>query len=158
MILDEIVAYLAAQSTDFTRLAGSGGNLSAGIMPDASPAPDTIATVYETGGLPVVHTFSTDGVNREFEQPRIQIVTRSTDYQTARNLADTAFKLLDGLSDTTLSGTHYMDISAVQSPFSIGRDGNERHLVSVNFDVRKRVTGIAGDPGAFAEGFSGGFD
>jgi hypothetical protein len=161
MILDEIATYLAAQSTDFTALSGSGGNLTKAFMPDAAPAPDTIATIYETGGVAPVHTFSTgDLPDRAFENPRVQMITRSTSYTTARNLADTAFKLLDGLNSQSLptsTGTRYIDITAVQSPFSIGRDANGRYLISVNFDVRKLVTGITGDPGGFDSGFSGGF-
>ena len=55
MILDELASYLTDQSTAFTK----GTNLTLGFMPDAAPAPDTIATLYETGGLAPTYSFST---------------------------------------------------------------------------------------------------
>ena len=160
-LLDEIAGYMEAQSTAFTKLAGSAGNLARGFMPDASPAPDTIVALYETGGSAPVHTFSTGTANtRYFEQPRVQIIARSSDYPTAHNLISKAFTLLDGVANQDLAstgGSRYIDITAVQSPFSIGRDANSRFLMSVNFDVLKLVSGVVGDPGAFDSGFTGGF-
>ena len=160
MLLDDIATYLAAQSTAFTILAGTEGNMTKGFMPDAAPAPDTCTTLYETGGTAPTHTFSTDADTRYFENPRLQIMTRSTSYESARDRADKAFKLLDGLANTVLpttAGSLYIDISAVQSPFSIGRDANDRFLMSVNFDVMKTVAGSIGDVGAFDSGLTGGF-
>jgi len=142
MLLDDVATYLDAQSASFTKLSGSVGNLTKAFMPDDSPAPDTIVTVYETGGIAPTHVFSTGaGVARAFENPRLQVIARSSRYATARNLAETAFTILDGFaggtSITTAATPLYMDITAVQSPFSLGRDENGRYLVSVNFDVRK---------------------
>ena len=54
-LLDDIATYMAAQSTAFTKLSGSAGNLSKAFMPDAAPAPDTIITLYETGGSSPTH-------------------------------------------------------------------------------------------------------
>lgn len=160
MLLDDIATYMAAQSTAFTKLSGSAGNLSKAYMPDASPAPDTLVTLYETGGLPPTHTFTTGGGTLYFENPRLQVLVRSSAYTTARNLADKAYVLLDSIAHTVLpttGGTMYLSVSAVQSPFSIGRDENGRYLVSCNFDVQKLRTGLVGDPGAYSAGFSGGF-
>jgi len=160
-LLDDIATYMAAQSTAFTILSGTAGNMTKGFMPDAAPAPDTCTALYETGGLPPTHTFSTAAYGTlYFENPRLQVLTRSSSYVTARDLADKAFKLLDGVTGTVLptsAGSLYIDISAVQSPFSIGRDENNRHLISVNFDVMKTVAGSVGDVGAFDSGFTGGF-
>lgn len=143
MLLDDVLTYLDAQSTALKKLAGSTGNLTKAFMPDGAPAPDTLVALYETGGVAPQHVMSTGGITRLFENPRLQAVSRSTSYETARDNAETVFTILDGLASTNLptsTGTVYVDVTAIQSPFSIGRDGNGRYLVSVNFDVRKELS------------------
>ena len=140
MLLDDVVTYLDAQSATFAKLSASGGNLSKAFMPDASPAPDTLVTLYETGGLAPVHVFSTGGTTRYFEQPGLQLISRSTSYATARTNAEAAYIILDSVAGQglpTSSGISYLSIDAVQSPFSLGRDGNDRYLVGCNFQVVK---------------------
>jgi len=133
VILDDVATYLAANSTRLT----VGVNLTKGYMP---ATPSTITTLFETGGQSPIHTFSTGGVVRAFEQPGIMIHSRSTDYQTARTTIEAAYTILDSVGNRTLptsSGTWYGSIDAVQAPFDIGQDANDRHLLSVNFAVRK---------------------
>ena len=74
-----------------------------------------------------------------YETPNVQCLSRSTDYQVARGVAETVYTVLDGLSGVTISGIRYLDIAAIQSPFEVGRDAQERFLVSVNFRVKKAV-------------------
>lgn len=130
MILDDIATHLAANSTRLT----VGTNLTKGYMP-ASPA--TCTTIFETGGLAPIKAFSTGTVDRVWEQPSIMVHSRSTDYQTARNTIEDVFTILDGIGNTTLSGTRYGRIDAIQSPIDIGQDSNDRHMLSVNFNVMK---------------------
>ena len=140
MLLDDIATYLDAQSTVLKKLSGTTGNLSKAFMGDAAPTPDTIVTLYETGGSGPVHVFTTGGQTRWYEQPTLQALSRSTSYRTARNNAEIVFTKLDGTANTLLptsTGIFYLSIDAIQSPFSIGRDENGRHLVSVNFTVVK---------------------
>lgn len=142
MLLDDVATYLAGQSTAFTILAGTGGNLAKAKSLDHTPAPDTLTVLYETAGFGPVHTFSTSTgtATRDHERPGLQVLCRSTSYQTARNNADTVFTLLDGLAGTVLStasGVTYRSIDAVQSPFFLQRDANDRTVISVNFNVGK---------------------
>ena len=140
MLLDDVTTYLDAQSTALKKLAGTTGNLSKAFMGDAAPTPDTIVTLYETGGTDPIHVFTTGGQTRWYEQPTLQALSRSTSYQTARDNAEVVFTKLDGLANTllpTATGVFYLSIDAIQSPFSIGRDANNRHLVSVNFSIVK---------------------
>lgn len=133
MILDDIAAYLTAQSTRLT----VGVNLTKGYMP---ATPNTCTTLYETGGLAPIHTFSTAGAVRALEQPGLMIHCRSTDYQTARNTIEDCYTILDGVGNTTAfstAGVWYASIDAVQAPFDLGQDANDRHLLSVNFTIRK---------------------
>ena len=53
---------------------------------------------------------------------------------------DRIYDLLDGLANTTMSGTRYLEFVAVQAPFQLGRDDNQRHMWSLNFNVKKEVS------------------
>ena len=130
MILDDVATYLATNSTRLT----VGVNLTKGHMPDS---PSTVTTIYETGGFAPIHNFTTGSGTRMYEQPSLMIHTRSTDYQTARLILEDVFTILDGFNNADLSGVRYAGIDAVQSPFDIGTDSNDRHKLSVNFNVIK---------------------
>jgi len=141
-VLDDVGTYLAAQSTAFTKLSGSAGNLAKGVNLDVI-APDTMVSLYDTAGLPSAQVFSTaSAASVAYEQPGLQILSRSTSYKTARDNANVAYQILDGLSGLlpTATGTRYLSIDAAQAPFFIGRDGNDRPLFSVNFNIRKDTT------------------
>lgn len=139
-LLDAVASYLDSSSTVFTLLSGSAGNLAKAIALDAVPAPDTLAVLYETPGRGNGYSFSTGAAATvEYESPSLQIISRSSSYATARSRAQTAYTILDGLAGQTLSGTLYLDFAAVQPPFSLGRDRNDRYLCAVNFLVRKEV-------------------
>ncbi len=133
MIIDDIAQYLETNSTRLT----VGVNLTKSFMPEN---PNTVTTVFETGGAGPLNAFSTGGTNRFYEQPGIMIHSRSTSYETVRAVMEDVFTILDGVNNTpfpTSTGTHYGSIDAVQSPFQIGRDKNDRFLLSINFDVIK---------------------
>ena len=143
-IADDIAAYLVAQSTAFTLLSGTSGNLGKMVMLDNAHVADTFASIYETGGGASEYAFSTStgAATIVFERPSFQVLSRSTVYTTARSQAQTAYTLLDGLAGKNLptaTGTRYLQITAIQSPFFVNRDENERYIVSVNFDAWKEV-------------------
>jgi minor capsid protein len=144
MLLDDVLSYLDAQSTSFTKLAGSAGNLAKAIALDANPVPDTLTVLYETPGTANAYTFSTSATRAtvEYERPTLQILSRSTIYSTARSRAQTAYTILDGLANVNLptsTGPLYLDFAANQPPFFLQRDANDRYICAVNFGVRKRV-------------------
>jgi len=133
MLLDDIATYLAASSTRF----GVGISLTVSIQP---AAPGTLTSLYEAGGVSPVHYFSTGAQTREFERPSMQVIARSTSYQVARANIEEVFTLLDGIHDRglpTTTGTHYQSVDAIQSPFPLGRDENERWRLAVNFTITK---------------------
>jgi len=141
MLLDDVATYIVAQSTKFTLLAGSAGNLAKSKMMDTI-TPDTTVALYETGGTATAQSFSTGtGATVEYEQPGLQVLSRSTNYQTARNNAQTIFTMLDGFTGTlpTATGPVYLSIDANQSPFPVGPDANGRWLISLNFNIRKAI-------------------
>lgn len=143
-MVDDVAAYLVAQSTAFTLLSGTAGDLGKMTMLDHAHVADTFAAVYETPGAGSEYAYSTStgGASVIFERPSFQILSRSTIYPTARTRAETAYNLLDGLADKNLpvaTGTRYLQVTAVQPPFFLQRDDNERYIVSVNFNAWKEV-------------------
>lgn len=133
MILDDVATYLEANSTRLT----IGVNLTKGFMPEN---PSTVTTMFETGGVSPLHYFSTSTGTRGYERPGLMIHSRSTSYETARSIIEDVYTILDGTANTNLptsTGVRYVSIDAVQSPFLIGRDSNDRFLLSVNFIVTK---------------------
>ena len=137
-MLDDIATYIDAQSTAFT----INTNLGKAIIMDSGSVPNTFTSLYETPGLEGALAFSTAAnmAERLFDRPGLQVLCRSTDYPTARARAQTIYNLLDGFNGRglpTSTGTVYLSISAVQAPFSLGRDDNERWLVATNYIVER---------------------
>lgn len=125
MLLDDMCDFLT-----------TGGMTSSIIFAGVSPPHgDTVVTVYETGGLPPVHTMG-HGVGF-VERPQVQVVSRASTYATARQNAQVAFQLLDGMPRRQINGTWYLYAEAVQSPFLIGRDAQERVQVAFNVNIIK---------------------
>ncbi len=132
MLLDDTATYLAANTT---RLSST--TLTKSFMPES---PSTVTTLYESAGLFPLHFFSTSTGTREYEQPALQAISRSTSYQTARAVAEDVFTILDNVAGSNLptsTGPLYVRIDAVQSPFFIDRDQNDRFRIGVNFNIIK---------------------
>jgi hypothetical protein len=133
MLLDDTATYVAANTTRLD----VGTNLTKSFMPDS---PDTVTTFYESGGSFPLHYFTTSTGTRSYEQPSLQVITRSADYQTARSTIEDVFTILDGTANTTLptaTGVDYVSVDAIQSPFLIDRDSNDRFRLGVNFSIIK---------------------
>lgn len=133
-MLDEIGTYLAANS-----IGTLGTNLFKGLLPDL---PDACVALYETGGLEPIRAMRSAPGQPVASRPRLQVVCRNTQYEyaAARAKAQAIYVLLEGLGDTTLSGTRYLWIGAVQEPFLMGRDDAGRVQVAQNFDVTKELS------------------
>lgn len=101
-------------------------------------APDTVTTVIEASGLAPLFAQDVDGVN--VDQPVFQIYNRAQLYSVARAKAESIWQLLNKQVNVTLSGTFYPRIIAQQSPFSLGRDDNDRVEIVCNYQVRRSVT------------------
>lgn len=141
-LLDDVADFLVAQSTAFS-IGSTSATLAKAIALDEPKNPSTISVLYETGGQGNAYTFSssTGYANVASESPGFQILSRSTAYTTARSYAETAYQLLDGLAGRTLptstGGTYYEEIAAVQAPFYLQRDANDRYIISCNYLTSK---------------------
>lgn len=127
MILDELGAYLQTQG-----VGTLGTDLFTGTLPDV---PDNAVALYEYGGVSPVSTLG--ATNMKFERPRIQVLARATTYSAARSKIEMIFKLLHGLANTSLSSVRYLLVEAVQSPFFMERDANNRVKLICNFQIHK---------------------
>ena len=86
--------------------------------------------IVETGGLEPerLHNFAEPA----YERPGAQITVRASSYVSARNMARLAFDAVDGVYNTTINGTWYREIVALQRPFDIGPDDTKRVRVVFN--------------------------
>ncbi len=138
MILDEIAKLIDDNSTSRT----VGTNLFKGFAPARAPATATFLHEYP-GQAPSLRMGSSTPF---FELPRIQVVDRSTDYVTARNASEHWYKLFMGTDNTTLkpstgaTGTWYLALTPLQSPFYLGQDANERHEFAFNVEAMKSLS------------------
>lgn len=132
MLLDDIATLLTSAGVGTV-----GTTLFKSTMPDT---PDTATAVIEYGGMPPVHHMATGpGAARVvIEQPAVQVLCRALDYPTARNLAETAFKALDGYSGTVNTVRYWTYAS--QSPYLIQRDANDRVWLGFSVYVKKPLS------------------
>lgn len=113
-----------------------GTNLFLGSMP--ALAQDRAILISETGGLGPIHTMAPSvGSCQIVQRPRAQVWCRGAveGYQGARQDAENVFRVLNGVRDRTINGTHYLWITAVQDPFALPPDENLRPAVAFNLDV-----------------------
>lgn len=114
-------------------LASNGlGTAGTSIFVNTKPAtPDNIISVFGYAGSPPQRTHDTSGNVR----PGIQVWVRDTSAGTGRTRIESVFNLLDGLSNTSLSGVFFLGVMANQSPIPMGDDENGRKEFVVNFST-----------------------
>jgi hypothetical protein len=105
-----------------------------GLMP---ASPDACGVVHEYPGEAPELGFGVDGL--QWEHPRLQVVFRGAagDYAGPRAKAETAFVGLAKVQDKLLSGTRYLLVEPLQSPFLLKRDDRERVHIAFNVSVWK---------------------
>lgn len=120
----------------FLEVAGHGtrgADLFAGEIPAGAPA--LAVGLLEPPGAPpqFVHNQNAPIV----ESPGLQVRVRGPDYEAVRSKAQA---IADALTfrNRVLDGVLYLSVLPTQTPFDLGRDGNERHIVICNFEVTKQ--------------------
>lgn len=133
MILDGLARYLDAQHAGLTWDDTSDtGNVFVETMPQT---PDTAVALFGYGGPEPDSKLG-------YDTPSVQVRVRGgRDPRTSRTLAQEIYDLLHGLGITTLpDGTVLISCEAIQSPTTLGQDGNQRHEHVVNFRCEIRNT------------------
>lgn len=134
MLLDALAAHLTANGI------ATGTSIFTSQMADS---PDFAIGIFEYPGRASDKAMGNPNVL--IENARFQILVRSARegvagaYSTARTKAESIYTLLDGVGGLTLSGVDYLYIEALQPPFFLEKDQNNRSLIVTNFEARKRV-------------------
>ena len=112
---------------------------------DHPRAPATATFVNETQGREPMLSLGGSS-NPMYEIPRVQIIDRSSDYETARNNSEFIYRVFLDTGNQTLlpvagaDGTRYLTLSPLQSPFRFSQDESGRHLISFNAEVMKSIS------------------
>ena len=117
-------------------LASCGfGTVGTSIFTNVKPAtPDNLVSVFGYAGSAPDWSHDTSG-NRH---PGIQVWVRNTNAATARTNTENIYNLLDGITNTTLSGNYFEGIFVNGDPIPMGKDENGRTEFSLNFSTTIR--------------------
>lgn len=138
MLVDDICSYLAGAGLGLT----VGTNLFKLPQPEMSTA-DPAVMLIEYGGRPAMRAMGPSIGDPVAEVTRFQVatITSLNGYQSGRNMIESVYQALDNLADTTIDGTRYLLIRALQPPFYMPPgemgDPNAQHHFSVNFEAMK---------------------
>lgn len=102
----------------------SGSSLFIGWMPDQ---PDTAVALYEYEGETPDYVMGSPVIDK----PRVQIISRSASYATARDTLNTIRSLTD-VHDTTLTGIDTLRVHPYGSVTALGRDDKNRWEFSLS--------------------------
>lgn len=134
------MAWLAEEIIRHLHSAGVGNiasNLFAGRLPDA---PDSALAVIPYGGREPMRAFRGGAGQAVAERPRFQVLTRSSSLSAALSASYGAMNALDGLGHSSISAVTYLWIEALESPFVLDRDENERVIIACNYEAVKRLS------------------
>ena len=141
MILDDLADYLTSQGVvvpgGSVQEQGTVYGLYQGYLP---ATPNRAVALYETGGMAPVHTHSTGPGTAVVEYPRVQVAVRSSAYSTGRLTIQRIYAVLDGFRTRSLNGTVYHWAAAIQPPFLLERDENQRTVFACNFEFTKELS------------------
>lgn len=130
-LLEDIAAVIDSNSATFTL----GTNLFIGRLPDS---PDTCCAIFQYGGEEPLNMMGGDAMP-PIEQPRVQVLVRATGYASAQSTITTIWGYLEAILNENLTGDRYLRVSAVQSPFPLERDAQDRVVFAQNYRVLKET-------------------
>lgn len=134
MLLPDIVSVIETAA-----LASFGVDLFSGGLP---PNPSECCALVEYGGMPPMRTQNEGAIPSSAqgaEMPRFQLIVRSSDYEAGRTFIQSLWDLLDAIVNRDVNGTFYQRVAALQSPFMLERDDNDRWIFVANFQASKVV-------------------
>ena len=94
-------------------------------------APDNVVTIYDTGGSAPAN------YDIELRQPTIQVRVRNTSYPNAVAKQEEIFAILNAIKTQVIEGSTYLGVWMTTDILSIGRDDNDRHLLTANYQVQR---------------------
>lgn len=131
------MAINAAKDVSSLLQTNSYGTEGTDIFVNSAPDPPAnCIEINDTGGLPPSDAMGTDGAS--FLRPGVQIKVRNTSNSSALTSIWNIFNLLHKYSGT-IDSVNYKLIVAVQQPFLLYKDENERYTYCCNFLVERAV-------------------
>jgi hypothetical protein len=143
-LLDEALAYLVANTTTFKAASSTGSEVPIYLSHMPPEVPDTAVGLYEPGGAPPLAGLASSAP--VVERPRIQVLSRSDTYETARDncqvVWDTFFAVAnaDVLKGDSTGTTFWASAEPINSPSEMGEDALRRHIVSADFQIIKEMS------------------
>ena len=128
-MITEIMEYLGNQIDEVNY---SSDSINSNIFDNTLPSsPDLAIMVENTGGFP------RDMKHIKYFRPTIRVLVRgSKDPRQARNLSEKIIDSIGTLGNIQFGKWRIVKSQAVQShPINIGRDDNDRHRFSCNFEL-----------------------
>lgn len=95
-------------------------------------------TIIESGGSGPTRTQNQSSASTQ--RPTAQVMVRAANSPTGRAMLKAAYDALDGIFNTTLSGTYYLSVMARQEPTDIGQDDAGRAMVAFNILAEKQAS------------------
>ena len=144
-LLDEALTYVLANTTTFRAATSTGLKVPIFLNRLPEGVDDTVMAMYEPGGAPPLAGLASSVP--VVERPRIQLTSRAPTYQAARANAQTVWDAFFKLTNTSIIKdgstsltTLWNSAEPINSPTDMGRDSNERDLVSADFQVTKEMS------------------
>jgi len=126
ILIEQVLDYLAGQ--------GIGTKATDMFLNELPDTPNNATAVIDSSGGVVDNEVPV-------RNKRVQILVRNTDYETGHNLAESIFQLLHQQKDTFTFGAGSVDVMtifAIDEPYPIGQDDNNRHIFSTNYAITYR--------------------
>lgn len=128
-LLDDLADFIIANNPSFLAASTFAG--------DWQDEPDVACVVYEYPGSNI---YMMGGGPVSLEMPRVQVVVRAPEYAQARLLSGSIRATMDTIRSTTLNGTRYLRVGALDTPHEIAPDVQHRKRIAVNYEVTKEVS------------------
>ena len=100
---------------------------------------DRVLCLRGTGGFPSHHVMNPAVNQAILEEPTLQLLARATTYDQAEATARSAKSLLDGLRKRTINSVVYHWATAMQPPFFLERDENQRFVFAMNVQLKRQT-------------------
>jgi hypothetical protein len=129
------VAPSNAETDIATQIQALGfGTLGTTIFVNTRPeSPDDLIAVFGYAGQAPDRNHAGEAI----DNPSVQVWVRNTSNGTARQIIEQIYQALDGMFNTYLSGTFYLEVTALQCATPMGKDEADRSEYVVNFTCSK---------------------
>ena len=128
-ILEDFGDYLETQG-----VGTQGSTIFIGEMPDS---PDACTSLYLYSGAPAVQAMGTATGKSVVDFPRLHVEGRAATLAAAEARVQAVYDKLHNLGSVTINAREYKQVMALQRPFQLGVDQNERALFACNFELAR---------------------